>query len=124
MRIVGSITTKVGVGDLITKLQTNRTKHEEEHVTAMQAWRKKVAEVADASVKMAEEGSLKKLPEGWNKVMNIPVTFLKEYDNAIMMLEASTDKELALTQEQFNCLYLDQWGWKDEWLYTNQSYTG
>lgn len=124
MRIVGSITTKVGVGDLITKLRANRSKHEEQHVIAMKAWRKKVSEVADASVKMADEGSLKKLPKDWNKVMDIPITYLKEYDNAILMLEASTDQELELTQEQFNCLYLDQWGWKDEWLYTNQSYTG
>lgn len=123
MRLVGNLTTNVAVAKLIAKLKSNQKIHEQTYLKALEGWRREVTKVADKTKDLATNGELRRLPGEWRDVLDVPQNYSEEYANATAMLEASVDDSVELNQEQFNCFWLDQWGWKDSWLETSSNYT-
>lgn len=123
MRIVGGLSTNVGVKALIAQIEINQKTHEKTYLKALDGWRKEVTKVADETKDLAIKGDLQRLPGGWRDVLDVPKNYSEEYANAIQMLKASTSMDIELDQEQFNCLWLDDWGWKDSWVASTSNYT-
>ncbi len=123
MRIVGGLSTDVGVKALIEQIEKNQKVHTKTYLKAIEGWRKEVTKVADKTKDLAIKGDLQRLPGAWRDVLDVPKNYSEEYENAIKMLQASTAIDIKLSQEQFNCLWLDDWGWKDSWVATSANYT-
>lgn len=45
-----------------------------------------------------------------------------DYERAIRMVEMTTDEVIELTEDQFDKLVMDNWGWKQELLRTSSMY--
>jgi len=46
----------------------------------------------------------------------------RDYERTIKMLEMTTDEELDLTGDQFECYVMDRWDWQDAFLNTCSGY--
>jgi hypothetical protein len=51
-----------------------------------------------------------------------PEDHTTDYDDAIDMMEWSTDGTIELTQSQFVQYVKDDWGWKDNWVASTAAY--
>lgn len=56
------------------------------------------------------------------KLPREPVSYEKEYDKAIRMVELSTESNLTLDDQQFEQLVLDQWSWTERFTETSAFY--
>ena len=52
-----------------------------------------------------------------------PISFEKEYDETITLLEVSQDENLKLSPEEYRCLILNQWAWTRGFLSRNSTYS-
>lgn len=52
-----------------------------------------------------------------------PVTYAKQYEQALRMLEMSVDEQITLEEETFKNLVMDDWRWKENFLHSNSSYS-
>lgn len=115
---------KVKVKDLLLKVKENKEKHKLEYESALDFYREaaieKVANLLDKLKKENNEQEFLKTNLSISLVK--PVQFLSEYDRAIAMLEATTDKIVELDQHQFDSLWLDNWAWKDTFQTSTMSY--
>ncbi|MBE7465627.1 MAG: hypothetical protein HS116_19305 [Planctomycetes bacterium] len=99
-------------------------------VTVNRATHAKKYEVARAKYMKALTEKLKRMlgqvVEGQDVVLNIPlrkpVEFLKEYDQAIRMLELTCDEDIELDGTTFARLVLDDWPWKEDFASSTGSY--
>ncbi len=83
-----------------------------------------------ATVKAGLEEALAKVESGKYKVtdyisvsFNPPKDYTEVYDQAIAMLELETREIIPLDQEQFTCLVMDKWHWKNDFLTSNAGYS-
>jgi CRISPR/Cas system CMR subunit Cmr6 (Cas7 group RAMP superfamily) len=51
-----------------------------------------------------------------------PKNYAKEYKKVISMLEVTTQDELELTVDEFNCYMNDDWNWKDSFISNKTMY--
>ena len=109
---------KVQKSELIEKLKENRSNHRAIFEKALKGYRKKAIEVLDAALLDAKEGrhinTYIKLTE--------PIDQRKDYDRAIAMLEMSIDEEIEVTESEFAQYVLDDWDWKQQFMFTNSAY--
>lgn len=95
-------TVKVKKTELLAKVKANRAIHEEVHSEAVKGWEVSYKE------KLKKELDKKEYKEAMS-FPSRPTNFLREYDGAIAQLEMSVDKEIELTQHEFQTLCLDNW---------------
>lgn len=105
--------------DLIAALKKNRDTHREIFEKAQIAYREAVIEELDRMLADARKGRniqrMLTLPE--------PEDHTRDYDQAIRMLDMCIDKDIEITTSDFQCLVMDEWGWKRAWVGNTQSYT-
>ena len=109
---------KVSKEALLGKLKMNRSSHREIFLKAQEGYRKKIIEELD--VMMAEACIGKRIRRGFE--FPEPIDQTADYDRAIAMLEMSLEDEIVLSESDFACYVLDNWGWKDMVGMTNSRY--
>ena len=111
---------EVKVQDVLKALQENRNQHEVSYHEA----RKKY--VTEASEKLRERANALTTGDAKDHHVHVvvPVNFLEEYDNAISMLEMTTQETIQLDAEQFKAYIKDDWSWKKEFNAVNSAYLG
>lgn len=99
----------VDKNELLAKLRANKEKHVNDFNTSIVGYRKEVVEY------------LGKLIDDVNNSKDIkhhidvdkPVSYEREYNRAIAMLEMSVDNKIELDGDTFNKYVLDEWEWKN-----------
>lgn len=109
---------KVAVSDLLTQLKTNRAKHVVEYDEAMVAYRETMVKELSKLLKNAKKGA------DVNHTIGVlrPVSFVDSYDEAIAMMEWTTDSEVNLSVPDFKCYVQDVWSWKYQFNAITSSY--
>ena len=114
---------KVRKDDVLQIIKDNRKKHKKDYYEAVKAYRVKVADL------MAKE--LQKVVSGEEFVtcfsVSKPVSYLRDYDLAICMLELCISDTIELQANEFNQLVNDEWNWRSSFrsaVYSNSSYFG
>lgn len=112
-------TVKVKKEELLKKLKENRTEHESDYNEAVTNYK---LELVKELTKMLKDAKAEKTV---NHHINLtsPVQFLKEYDRAIQMLEASVEKEIELSQSEFTQYWMDEWNWRNTFSTANSAYS-
>lgn len=104
---------------LIDKLKENRAKHRGIFLEATDAYRKMAIAELDKSLELAKAG--KKIRRSIDLME--PSDHTKDYDRAIGMLEMSQDTDIQLSERDYNSYVLDDWAWRQQFLYSNSSYS-
>lgn len=117
---------KMKVSDLVTKLKSNRIKHEKEYREAVAdfrtlckkklTWAVSKVKEPDAKIDISKQISSLSISE------SAPCCYLRSYDRAITMLEMSSDTIIEVTEEDFRNYVMDEWNWKDSFTISNRGY--
>lgn len=103
---------------LLDKLRANRKSHEEEFLVAYNVWVDgMVAQLEKNLAHLKKNRSLRSAP-----ALIQPQSYVKQYDQAISMLEMSVDDEIVLGANEFNQYVLDNWNWKQLFSTVNSTY--
>lgn len=108
----GGLILKFGVDELLTELLKNREDHKVIYEEAVAGFKEAVGKFAAKIIAILEEGNIPDPHTG----LQVPQHHLNKYDTAIKMLQMTTETELQLTQEQFNCYVMDQWHFQQQFL--------
>lgn len=119
MNKIGEIQVKVPRGDLLTVLKTNRAAHKAIVKEAREGYVVKAREALEKRLAELSKGKIISL--SFN--LTVPVDNAKEYDTIIGMLEMSADDTITLTASEYRCLVEDNWGWKQNFLFSNAAYS-
>lgn len=142
------LTVKVEKEKLLQILRDNLEKHKKEHAEARAGWHTRLIEQLGATVSNAESMLLsaqsgrdgnegpkdddwKKqfpdvsdlIPEDWH---DEPISFAKQYEDAIGMLEMAddTDRAISLSRTLYKQLVQDDWSWKESHVVSMMKYSG
>jgi hypothetical protein len=109
----------VEVVNLLAKLKENKGKHIDEYNNTMKLYRNV------AIIKLQEALTAAKSDGEFNPNVDLtkPVSYEKEYNKAIAMLEATSDKTVVITDDEFGKYYLDEWAWKRSFSSSSSSYS-
>jgi hypothetical protein len=114
----GDLTITVSKDSLLATLKGNRAKHGEAFKKAKEGYIKVTTEQLEAYVRRLADGELLE-----HRFINSPPEdHTTDYDDAIDMMEWSTDGTIELTQSQFVQYVKDDWGWKDNWVASTAAY--
>jgi len=114
------LTIKMDRHVLLSKVEEQRQKHLAEYELALAGWREKMTAMC-----MQVVGNYKKLiayPRDLHRLSQMPEKHVKDFDNAIAMLNNATDMVIELDQELFNTLVLGKWDWQTQAQMTNALY--
>lgn len=103
---------------LLAKIKENREKHNSLYQSAMIGYKEKLIATLEKMLSDAKEGKQIEKYIGLSE----PIHNLKDYDRAIAMLETTLDTVIELDQEDFDNYFLDEWGWKEQFIQLNSSY--
>ena len=94
---------KVNKTELLSILESNRSKHRQIFEEACDGYQKAVIKELEAQLKRAKEGIRRSM------FINIPapVDQTKEYDRAVAMLKMSVEQEVFLSEQDFRSYVLD-----------------
>ena len=118
MRFGTKLDIKFNVKDLLSKIEVNRTKHEEDYNLAVKQYTRELKEELEKKVSDLESG----LTVEPNSALVKPVEYLTEYDRALDILNMTTQVEVELDQTVFAQLVRDEWDWKSEFIGSTISY--
>jgi len=111
---------KIDVKQLLGHLQTNREKHIVDFDEAMVGYRKAMIDTLNVKLKAA-----KKDEDVEHNIRVVrPTSYLNDYDEAIAMLEWTTQSEVELDRHQFKQYVRDEWAWKQAFTATSAMYKG
>lgn len=110
---------KVDKAELISTLEANRTKHRQIFEEACEGYQKAVIKELETQLKRARAG----IRQTMQIIIPAPIDQTKEYDRAIAMLKMSVDKEVELSERDFQCYVLDDWDWKMNFLASSRHYS-
>jgi hypothetical protein len=109
----------VEVVNLLAKLKENREKHIDEYNNTMKLYRNvAIIKLQDALTAAKSDGEFNP-----NVDLKKPVSYEKEYNKAIAMLEATSDATVSITDDEFDNYYLDNWSWKHSFSSSSSSYS-
>lgn len=112
---------KLNRKDLLKIVIENRAKHISAYNESVEDYKVAAVKVAAKHVELANSGDLKEIA-GIKAMPPAPVSYEKEYDRAIRMLELSVDKEIEVEEAVFNQLVLDEWHWKHQFVASSTLY--
>jgi hypothetical protein len=102
---------KVEKSELLDIVRKNQKKHVKEYEESVSDYKKAAVKVAKEHTKLADSGDLEKIAR-IKAMPSRPVSYEKDYDRAIRMLELSVEDTIDLESDVFNQLVLDEWSWK------------
>lgn len=111
---------KVAISDLLRTLETNRAEHIKDFDEAMEGY--KVSMLKELLSKVKTIKKIGKVSHMFTTV--VPVSYEKDFDEAIAQLEWSVDKEVLLTAGEFKQLVLNEWSWQNSFKTTIGMYKG
>lgn len=106
---------KVEKKKLLAIVRENKDKHVKEYNESVEDYKTAAVKVAAEHVELANTGELAKIAK-IRAMPSAPVSYEKEYDRAIRMLELSVEKEIEVEEDVFNQLVLDEWAWKHQFV--------
>ena len=104
---------------LLDKVRANRSEHREIFEEALEGYRKEVVRLLEERLADAKQG---KRFDHFIALVE-PMDQTKEYDRIITMLEMSADEYVELSQSEFAQYVMDDWGWMDQFINSNASYS-
>lgn len=110
---------RVAKAKLLATLQTNRLNHRKIFEEAIEGYKQAV--ISELERRLNDAKANKKVSLYFQ--LTQPVDQTKDYDRAIGMLTMSLDTEIELTEQDFACYVLDDWGWKRQFLTSNAYYS-
>lgn len=126
------LTIQVTASEMLKKLEENRTKHAEEYERQIAGYWKeyrdqleeRMVEISVLTDKTRYDPLIGKSPD----MLPFPVSFLKDYDVVISMitqaLAIDPAAKIDLDQAQYRQLWMDDWGWKNQFTSNSASYSG
>lgn len=106
-------TVKLDKKELLDIVKENLKQHIAIFNEAVEDYKILVLKISKENLKLAKTGDL----EVFKKIELLPtapISYAKDYERAIRMLELSVDDVIELTEDVFNQLVLDEWGWKNQ----------
>ena len=111
-------TVTVKKDELLAKLKENRKNHRKVFEEAIVGYKEKVVGELRKHLERAKRGE--RVPH--HIQLDTPMDQTPEYDKAITMLEMSIHDEIELTANEFECLVMDRWRWKKQFVASNSIY--
>lgn len=104
--------------DLLAKLIENMKAHAEAHAEAMAEYEKVMIREAQKLLRRVRKKDFSKL------ALNLPcpISYERDYNRVIKMLEMSVETQIKISGEQFRQYVLDEWAWKEKVAATNSFY--
>ena len=112
---------KMNRKELLKIVKENLKKHLTDYAESVEDYKAGALKVATANLKIAKTGDIDKFHQ-IKGLPQRPVSYEKEYNRAIRMLELSVDEEIMVEQDTFNQLVLDEWHWKNSFVAASMSY--
>lgn len=112
-------TVRVKKSKVLEQMKANREVHNGIFLEALEGYHKEFLKKIQETLDDAKKN--KKFQHYW--IIEQPEDHTDEYDAIIQMLELSLDTELILTQQEFRTYMMDDWGWKNNFLNTNSTYS-
>lgn len=109
---------KIDVKQLLSHLIENRAKHVVDFEEAMVGYRKAMVDTLNAKLKAAKKDE----DVSHDIRVTRPASYLEHYDDAISMLEWTTQSEVELDRMQFKQYVRDEWSWKQAFTATSAMY--
>jgi len=116
--------------EVLDKLEKNMVQHVAEYEEACKNYRDEALAAVEVGMQRLmdqitglKEGEVMELAAVYFS-LPVPVSYERVYDQAIKMLQMTTQKEIRLSSAEFACYILDEWDWRDEYLTSTLSYTG
>jgi len=107
------------VAKLLESLQKNRETHLSEYKDALSNYKKLLVEELEKLTKDAKDG--KKLDH--EIPLRRPESHGREYDQAITMLQMTSETEIMIDGQTFAKLVMDDWDWQHSFTVNTKSYT-
>lgn len=111
--------TRVDKSDLLEKVKENRAQHRAIFEEAIEGYRKEGVRLLEEHIARIKNGRLERvyvqLPQ--------PEDHTSDYDRIITMLEMSEETSIELDEGDFATFVMDDWGWKNQFLASNSSYS-
>ena len=101
--------------ELLKIVKENRQKHITDYAESVEDYKTAAVKVAKEHVELAKTADLSKIAK-IKAMPSAPVSYEKEYDRAVRMLELSVDDVIELEEDVFNQLVLDEWHWKHQFI--------
>jgi hypothetical protein len=120
MRYGNSLNLKFNVKDLITKIEVNKNKHEEDYNLAVRQYNRELEEELSEKLELLKDG--KKIKPNSSLVQ--PVQYLSEYNRALDIFNMTTQTEIELDQQTFSQLVRDEWDWSNNFANNTVAYAG
>ena len=115
--------------ELLGKIKANREKHLEEYDEAIDGYKAAAIEEIDRAVaklknrvEELERGEVIHLA-GVSFKLPVPQNHVKDYDQAITMLEMRVDDELTIRADEFACYVMDDWEWMHDFKAVTRNYS-
>jgi hypothetical protein len=105
---------------LLKIIRKNRTEHRATFLEAQESFREVAIKAMDQQLKDAREGKPFQLRS--LTVLEAPEDHTKDYDRSIQMLEMSVDKEIVISEQEFQNFVQDTWGWSRDWASNVSNY--
>jgi len=106
---------KLSKKELLKIVIENKAKHVAAYNESVEDYKTAAVKLAAEHVELAKTGELSKIAK-IRAMPGAPVSYEKEYDRAIRMLELSVEKEIEIEEDVFNQLVLDEWVWKNQFI--------
>ena len=114
-------TTKIDKQELLGLVRANLAKHLKDYAEAVSDYKLAAVTLAKANLELAETSDLDKIAE-IKSMPSAPASYETEYNRAIRKLELSVDTVIEVDETTFNQLVLDEWNWKQQFIFSNAMY--
>jgi len=108
----------VDKGELLERLEENRSKHRKVFEAALKGYREKAIEELEYRISRLRKG---KLPE-LHISLTVPQDHTRDYDRVITMVTMHQGESFTLDESSFQSYVMDDWRWKREWVLSNSGY--
>lgn len=112
-------TVNVNKAELLASVTANRDGHRTQFEEALDGWYKAVIKRLEQTLDNAKANKIQDV----RIILPRPSDHTSDYDRVIEMLKMSVDDVVQLTETEFAQFVQDDWGWKDQWLVSNSSYS-
>jgi hypothetical protein len=109
---------------LLEQLRANRAAHRAEYDRAVEIYKLRFVEEA---TRFAEEAVRCAAAGIWFKDfvwLPVPEEHTDDYDRVISLMEWEIADEVELSESDFRCYVLNEWGWMSSFASNTRSYTG
>jgi hypothetical protein len=105
--------------ELLERMRANRDRHRQAFEEALEGYRAQMVAELETMLGDAKAGRrirrAVQLPE--------PRDHTRDYDRVILMLELAETERITLSEQEFSCFVLDEWGWREDFLSTGARYS-